>query len=165
MKSGKCYAYIDGANLHKGTAGLGWRVDYSRLQTWLKDKYQINRAYVFMGFIAKYEELYRKIRAAGFTLIFKEIVYDKAGKPKGNCDTDLAIRAVADIYENKVNSIVLVTSDGDYACLVTFLKEHLIHSTIISPSREEECSILLKRTDAPIVYISEQRSKLELHTF
>ena len=28
------------------------------------------------------------LQEAGFTLIFKEVVYDDAGKPKGNCDAD-----------------------------------------------------------------------------
>ena len=42
------FAYIDGANLHKGVADLGWKVDYKRLRLWLNNKYQVKRAYLFI---------------------------------------------------------------------------------------------------------------------
>lgn len=29
-------AYIDAANLHKGLANLGWRLDYKRFRVWLR---------------------------------------------------------------------------------------------------------------------------------
>lgn len=42
-------AYIDGANLHKGIASLGWQLDYARFRVWLKDKYGVETAYLFKG--------------------------------------------------------------------------------------------------------------------
>ena len=36
------FAYIDGANLHKGVADLGWKLDYKRLRLWLINKYKLN---------------------------------------------------------------------------------------------------------------------------
>ncbi|MBU2579243.1 hypothetical protein KKA09_03985 [Patescibacteria group bacterium] len=33
------YAYIDGANLHRGIAGFGWTLDYARFRVWLSEKY------------------------------------------------------------------------------------------------------------------------------
>jgi hypothetical protein len=36
MKEGNNFAYIDGANLHKGVNGLGWSLDYRRFRIWLK---------------------------------------------------------------------------------------------------------------------------------
>lgn len=36
------FAFIDGANLYKGTKRLGWSLDYKCFRVWLKDKYSIN---------------------------------------------------------------------------------------------------------------------------
>ena len=34
-------AYIDAANLDKAMRELGWKLDYKRFRTWLKDKYKV----------------------------------------------------------------------------------------------------------------------------
>lgn len=156
------FAYIDGANLHKGIASLGWKLDYKRFRIWLSEKYGAKTAYLFIGLIPKYKELYQSLQEAGFTLVFKEVVYDGDGKPKGNCDADLVLQVTRDTYEQKFNKAIIVTSDGDYAGLIKFLLKKEKLSVILSPREKEKCSILLKRTGAKIAYINEQRSHLEL---
>lgn len=153
-------AYIDGANLHKGIASLGWALNYRRFRVWLSEKYGVKSAYLFIGLIPKYKELYKYLQESGFTLVFKEVVYDGDGKPKGNCDADLVLQSMRDTYENKFDEAVIVASDGDYAGLVKFLMEKDKFFIIISPSNEKKCSILLKRTGAKIAYINDQRSML-----
>lgn len=155
------FAYIDGANLHRGIASLGWGLDYKKFRVWLSEKYGIKKAYLFLGLIPKYKELYKYLQEAGFTLVFKEVIYDGAGKPKGNCDADLVLQVIRDAYENKFDKIIIVTSDGDYAGLVKFLQERQKLLAILSPSSEKKCSILLKRTGARIAYVNDQRSHLE----
>jgi len=155
------YAYIDGANLHKGVLGLGWNLDYSRFRVWLAEKYGIKIAYLFIGLIPKNKALYQSLQEAGFTLVFKEVVYDGVGKAKGNCDADMVLQATRDTYEDKCHSTVIVASDGDYASLVQFLLEKQKMLTVLSPSDEKRCSILLKRTGVEIAYINDQRSILE----
>ncbi|MBI1754909.1 NYN domain-containing protein [Candidatus Azambacteria bacterium] len=156
------YAFIDGANLHRGVADFGWKLDYARLRTWLSEKYGVTHAYIFIGLIPKYKELYTHLQECGFTLIFKEVVYDGSGKPKGNCDADLVLQATRDAYENKFNRAVIVSSDGDYAGLVKFLQEKDKLKTILSPSIPKKCSILLKRTNASIVYLNDVKDKISL---
>jgi len=39
------FAYVDGANLHKGIAELGWRLDYRKFRVWLLEKYGVSKAY------------------------------------------------------------------------------------------------------------------------
>ncbi len=70
--------------------------------------------------------------------------------------------AMRDAYEKKMERAILVSSDGDYAELVKFLNNRNQFETIISPSKKEKCSLLLKRTDAPILYIADKRNALEL---
>ena len=95
------FAYIDGANLHNGIAGFGWKLDYARFRVWLTEKYKVKNAYIFIGLIPKYKKLYQYLQESGFILVFKEVVYDGDGKPKGNCDADLVLQVVCDAYENK----------------------------------------------------------------
>ena len=102
------------------------------------------------------------MQKAGFTLIFKEVVYGTDGKPKGNCDADLVLQATRDVYENSCEKLALITSDGDYASLVKFLQEKDKLKIILSPSIQEKCSILLKRTNAPITYLNDVKNKISL---
>lgn len=155
------FAYIDGANLYKGVKSLGWVLDYKKFRVWLAEKYGIKTAYLFLGLIPAYNKLYKYLQESGFTLVFKEVVYDNSGKPKGNCDADLVLQVTCDTYEEKYEKAIIVASDGDYAGLIDFLrtKEKLI--AILSPSNEKKCSILLKRTNAKIAYINDQKSILE----
>ncbi len=156
------YAYIDGANLYRGTKSLGWKLDYRRFRVWLSEKYKIQKAYLFIGLIPKYSDLYKYLQECGYTLIFKEVVYDSEGKPKGNCDADLVLQAVCDLYEKNCDKAIIVASDGDYASLVKFLLQKQKLLIILSPRDKEKCSILLKRTGVKIAYINDQSSHLEL---
>jgi uncharacterized LabA/DUF88 family protein len=154
------FAYIDGANLHKALKELGWVFDYARFRVWLSEKYDVKRAYIFIGLIPRYKDLYTYLQEAGFTLIFKEVVYDGSGKAKGNCDADFVLQAARDVYENNFDQAVIVASDGDYAGLVKFLIEKNKLLIVLSPNVEKKCSVLLKRTEAKIAYINDQRSIL-----
>jgi uncharacterized LabA/DUF88 family protein len=154
-------AYIDGANLHKAALQLGWTLDYGRLRVWLTEKYGVTQAYLFLGLIPKYKNLYTYLQEVGFTLVFKEVTYYGQGKVKGNCDAEIIVRAMKEAYENVHENVVLVASDGDYAVLVSSLIEKQKFDTILSPAPPEKCSILLKRTGAKIAYITDQRSILE----
>ena len=156
------YVYIDGANLHKGMRDFGWRLDYKRFRVWLYEKYSVQKAYIFIGLIPKYKNLYKYLQECGYTIIFKEVVYDGNGKPKGNCDADLVLQATRDAYENNCQKEIIVSSDGDYASLVSFLQEQNKFYAILSPSIPKKCSILLKRTGASVLYINDKKSILEV---
>ena len=156
------FAYIDGANLYKGVTSRAWNLDYKKFRVWLSEKYGIKAAYIFIGLIPKYKELYKYLQECGFTLVFKEVVYDGNGKPKGNCDADLVLQAARDTYEGKFDKAILVASDGDYVGLVKFLQEKQCFLAVLSPADKDKCSILLKRTGVKIAYINDQRANLEL---
>lgn len=157
QKDTKNFAYIDGANLYKGVKSSDWRLDYKRFRVWLSEKYVVKNAYIFIGLIPRYKDLYAYLQECGFILIFKEVIYDGEGKAKGNCDADLVLQAACDTYENKFDSAVLVSSDGDYASLVKFLMGRGKLRAVLSPHTKDKCSILLKRINAPIVYLDEVR--------
>lgn len=155
-------AYIDAANLDKALKDptINWVMDYKRFRVWLSDKYQVERAYIFIGLIPKYKALYLHLQECGFELAFKDVLYQN-GRPKGNCDSDLLMKACNDLYEGDLNKAVIVASDGDYAPLVKTLLQKNRLEVVLSPALPDKCSVLLKRTNAPIAYINDQRSILE----
>jgi hypothetical protein len=112
----------------------GWTLDYKRFRVWLTEKYAVKQAYLFMGLIPKYKDLYTYLSECGFTLVFKDVVYDGGGKPKGNCDAELVLKATRDAYEGAMERGILVSSDGDYAGLVRFLMERNQFEAISSSS-------------------------------
>jgi len=154
------YAFIDGANLHKGVENLGWHLDYARFRVWLQEKYHVAQAYIFIGFVPARKELYLRLEAAGYTLIYKEITYGLNGRIKGNCDADLVLNAAIDHFEKRFDEAVIVSSDGDYAGLVRFLDTKSAFSVLLSPANK--CSYLLWKSGVRIVYLDSQRSKLEI---
>jgi len=75
MKSEGNIAYIDGQNLYMATAKgkPAWNIDFITFRRYLTEKYKVEYAYYFFGFvIEELEPLYTKIQEAGFILIFRE---------------------------------------------------------------------------------------------
>lgn len=154
------FAYIDGANLYTSIVNSGWKIDFVKFRKWLSDKYHVSKAYYFIGLIPKHKDLYKYLQEAGYTLVFKEVVYNSIGAPKGNCDADLVLQSVIDAYENFCDRQIIVTSDGDYSGLVKFLDMKNKLRAVLSPSNGKKCSILLKRTNVPITYLEEIKNKI-----
>ena len=152
------FAYIDGANLHKGIKSLGWQLDYRVFRRWLEQKYNIEEVYLFIGLVPKHKDLYTFLQKCGYILVYKEVTYDGDGKVKGNCDADLVLNVMRDFYERNLKEAVLVTNDGDYSSLVTFLKEKEVFRALLSPSNS--CSFLLRKLNIPIVYLNVLQGKL-----
>jgi uncharacterized LabA/DUF88 family protein len=156
----KIIAYIDGANLHKGVESSSWKLDYRKFRSWVRQKFGVTDAHLFIGLMPKHANLYTAMQNIGYTLVFKEVIYDGDGKAKGNCDADLVLQAARDYFEHGIASVVLVSSDGDYAPLIKFWLEKKVQCTVISPAPASKCSVLLKRTGVPIVYLEEVKHKL-----
>lgn len=153
------HAYIDGANLYRGAKSLGWKLDYGRLRVWLREKYRVSHAYIFIGYIKDNEELYEQLRQYGYTLIFKETVELADRQIKGNCDADLVLKVACDTYEGMYDEAVIISSDGDYASLVKFLHDNKRLCLLLSPSNR--CSSLLLRLNIPLEYLRSIRSSVE----
>lgn len=139
------YAYIDNTNLHKGTEAEGFKVSYIKFRRYLTERHGVKVAYMFIGFVPGNEEMYKQFQESGYTLIFKPTIRSHDGEIKGNCDAELVLQATSDFYEKKCTKAVLVTSDGDFACLAKFLLKQNAFDAILSPRGKEKCSSLLKK--------------------
>lgn len=136
------YAFIDGANLHKGIREQGWKLDYKRFRVFLREKYGVSIAYLFLGNVAGNEGLYRDLENWGYRLIFKPTLKNAHEEVKGNCDAELVLQAMID-FEN-YDQAVIVTGDGDFACLVSYLLKQGKLRQVIGPNHRR-CSLLLRR--------------------
>ncbi|MBP7018619.1 NYN domain-containing protein [Candidatus Saccharibacteria bacterium] len=161
MPNTKTYAFIDSQNLNLGVRSQGWQIDYKKLRLYLKNKYGVDQAFMFIGMIPSNQKLYTQLQAAGFILVFKPTVrYFENGKEtyKGNVDAELVLHAAALEYQN-YDKAIIITGDGDFACLMEYLKDNnkLLH--VLTPS--SRYSKLLKPYSQFIVEISSLKSSLE----
>ncbi|MDQ7008999.1 MAG: NYN domain-containing protein [Candidatus Gracilibacteria bacterium] len=116
-------AFIDAQNLHLGTQTENWKIDFKRFRIYLKDKFKIDEAYFFLGFVDnEHQSMYRKIQRAGFILEFREHHSNMKGKKKGNVDVDIVYDIMHRLLEeDNFDKIVLISGDGDYIKLVKYL--------------------------------------------
>ncbi|MCX7005040.1 MAG: hypothetical protein NTV22_17435, partial [bacterium] len=56
------YAFIDSQNLNLGTARLGWKLDYGRFRVYLRDKFGVTTAYMFIGYMPENQQLYSSLQ-------------------------------------------------------------------------------------------------------
>ncbi len=157
----KNYAFIDSQNLNLGVRSEGWTIDYAKFRLYLKNKYSVEKAFMFIGLVQNNQKLYTALQAAGFILIFKPTIrYFEDGKEtvKGNVDAELVLHASAIEYEN-YDKAIIVSGDGDFTCLVDYLDEHdkLLH--VMTPNAKY--SKLLKPFSHYIIQLSRLRSSFE----
>lgn len=165
----KTYAFIDSQNLNLGTSKdlikngrvvyQGWKLDFKKFRKYLSDKFRVDKAFLFIGYIKQNESLYKKLRADGYELIFKPTVKDNIGKPKGNVDAELVLHAAAIEFSN-YNKAVVVSGDGDFYCLHEYLEKNKKLHRIIIPNSKSESS-LLKKFQSYKVFLVRDKEKVE----
>lgn len=143
----KNIAYIDGQNLYMATIkrDAPWRVDLSRFRIYLEKKYNVEKAYYYLGYVQdseRLEELYDEIQTAGFVLVFREHNSAMLGKKKGNVDSDIIFSIMKRAYKREdFGKIILFSGDGDYKMLVDFLIEENKFEKILFPDQKRASSL------------------------
>lgn len=154
------YAFIDSQNLNLAIREQGWMLDFGRFRIYLRDKYQISKAFLFIGYVAGNESLYTSLQEAGYIVIFKptlEHTKDGIHITKGNVDAELVLHTM--IQFSHYDKAVIVSGDGDFHCLIEYLDEQqkLFHVLIPNPRKY---SALLRRFRRYFVYINNFEKKL-----
>lgn len=144
LQKTKTYAYIDGANLHKGIECLGWKLSYKKFRDFLTNRYGVEKAYYFIGDVENNKLLYQNLQEWGYIVVLKTTVSYNDGKTKGNVDVKLTLQVIRDYYEKEYDKAVLVTGDGDFLDLALFLAKRNKLQVILS-SNHNDCSHLLKK--------------------
>lgn len=132
------YAFIDSQNLNLGVRSQKWQIDYGKFRLYLKNKHNIQKAFIFIGLVPDNQELYTQLQTSGFILVFKPTIkYFEDGKEtvKGNVDAELVLHAAAIEYNN-YNKAIIVSGDGDFACLIQYLIKHEKLLQIMAPNHK-----------------------------
>lgn len=150
------FAFIDSQNLNLAVQDLGWKLDFKKFRIFLKDKFKVSKAYLFIGHVAENETLYAALKDAGYEIIYKPTL-EKGGIVKGNCDAELVLQCMIE-YKN-FDKAIIVSGDGDFHCLVEHLANKKKLLKIGIPSKEHYSSLLRKY--APFFfYVSDHKNKL-----
>lgn len=156
----KVYAFIDSQNLNLGVKACGWNLDFRKFRLYLRNKYNVSRAYLFIGQVAGNENLYRQLQEMGYVLVFKPATqYKRDGKvtTKGNVDAELVLYSAAILFD-EYDQAIIVSGDGDFFCLIEYLaqKDKLLH--VFAPNHKY--SKLLRQYAGYIIRVDRLRASL-----
>lgn len=160
MKGQSNYAFIDSQNLNLSIRELGWILDFARFRVYLKEKYNVGKAFLFIGFVESNKDLYDFLLQSGHECIFKPTLKYKNGETKGNCDAELVLQTMIE-YDN-FGKAVLVTGDGDFYCLAKYLVEKNKLQSILILNKSKFSALLKFWNIRPYLrYMNDLRQKLE----
>ena len=162
MKKTQTYAFIDSQNLNLGVKSQGWKLDWRKFRQYLRNKYNVTKAYLFIGQLSGNESLYAFLQECGYVLIFKPTLSRRVGdqvKTKGNVDAELVLHTMIQ-YKN-YHGAIIVSGDGDFHCLIEYLEAKGKLLKILAPTKHY--SSLLRRFNKNnyIVRIDMLRNSLE----
>lgn len=156
------YAFIDSQNLNVGVQKYNWKMDWIKFRKFLTDKYGVTKAFMFIGYVPEFEQLYEQLHNAGYMIVLKP-TYDmtkprvegrqqtvdgsenkipgdikeepEEKKPvKGNVDADLVLWVMKEM--RNYDKAVLVSGDGDFYSLVEYLDEQNKLLKILAPNAQ-----------------------------
>lgn len=139
------YAFIDSQNLNLGVRDQGWKLDFARFRVYLREKYCVQKAFLFIGYVSGNEALYTSLQRAGYIIIFKPtLAIEKEGRViiKGNVDAELVLHTM--IEYNNYDKAVIVSGDGDFHCLIEYLDKNRKLARVLIPNRKKYSKLLWK---------------------
>jgi len=169
VRQRQVYAFIDSQNLNVGTQKFGWKMNWVRFRKFLSERYGVDKAYMFIGYMPENEDLYEKMHEAGYLVVLKPTFDVTKPRPendrkdkeddkpvKGNIDADLVLWAMKEMPNYK--KAIIVSGDGDFYSLVEYLanKNRLLH--LLAPSGHY--SQLYNRFDEFVVRLDQFRGEL-----
>lgn len=154
------YAFIDSQNLNLGVLSAGWKLDFARFRVYLKDKYNITKAFLCIGYVAGNTKLYTSLQEAGYICIFKPTLELPNGDVKGNVDAELVLHTM--IHLQNFDQAVIVSGDGDFHCLIEYLLEQNKLLQVLIPNQKHYSGLLKREDFRPFLrFVSDQKQKLE----
>ncbi len=128
------YAFIDNSNVNSSVNAQRWKLDRAKFLKLLQEKFGVTKAYLFIGYTPENSKMYKYFRELGYDIVFKPVLTLDSGQTKWNVDAELVLQAMIDY--RKYKRAVIVTGDGDFACLVRhFYNKDKLHSLIVPNKR------------------------------
>lgn len=156
------YAFIDAQNLHQSSKHWGWKLDYDKLRNYLRTEYNVQVAYLFMGFIPDNQEIYNNLQKKGYILVFKE-TSENMEIVKGNCDVELVLQAMIDY--NNFDQAVIVSGDGDFSAMIRHFYQQNKLAALLVPNKSAYSKFLQKTAKERIGYLNLLKTRLADKSF
>jgi len=152
------FAFIDSQNINLGVKQQGWSLNFGKLRQYLKDKFQVTKAFLFIGFVPENQSLYTNLQKQDYILIFKPTLKLPDKTVKGNVDAELVLQAMIE-YDN-YDKAVIATGDGDFHCLVDYLEKQKKLERLVIPDKHKYSS-LLRKFGPKILFLNDLKDKLK----
>ena len=165
------YAFIDSQNLNVSVQKYGWKMDWKKFRNFLGDRYDVKKAYMFIGYVPEHVDIYEKMHDAGYAVVLKPTFDMSRPRPedngkaedkkpvKGNIDADMVLWAMKEL--KNYNKAVIVSGDGDFFGLVEYLHQQDKLLKILTPTGQY--SSLFHQFDQYIERIDSHRRDLAYH--
>lgn len=153
------FAFIDSQNVNLGIRAQGWKLDFQRFRLYLRDKYDIEQAFLFLGYIPSNQRLYDRLTSFGYTLVFKPVLMGDKNMLKGNVDAELVLHTMIE-YPN-FDQAVLVTGDGDFYCLADYLKKQHKLGGVLIPDKYRHSALYKRLNKQHLYFMNELQDKVE----
>jgi uncharacterized LabA/DUF88 family protein len=166
----RIYAFIDSQNLNVSVQKYGWKMNWKKFRQFLGDKYGVNKAFMFIGYVPEHVDIYEKMHEAGYAVVLKPTFdmsrprpEDQNGKDdrpvKGNVDADLVLWAMKEM--KNYDKAVIVSGDGDFFALIEYLEQEGRLLKILTPTGQY--SSLFHQFEEYIERIDSHRRELAYH--
>ena len=129
-----------------------------KFRVYLKDKYSVTSAFLFIGYVNTNQDLYTFLQKSGYILVFKPSLILPNGKVKGNVDAELVLHTM--IEYNNYDKAIIVSGDGDFYCLIEYLEKQKKLCKLVVPDQKKYSSLLRKYINE-IVFMNNLKNKLE----
>lgn len=153
------FAFIDTQNVNLAIKDQWRKLDWKKFRDYLKNKYKVSKAYLFIGYIPENQDMYTFFQNTWYTLIFKPVLHLKNWNTKWNVDAELVLQVMIDY--NKYNKVIIVTWDWDFSCLIKYLYKNNKLLTLIVPNQNKYSIFLKKSAKERIDSLTNLKEKLE----
>ena len=139
--------YVDVQNLYYSAKSLyDAKVNFANILRAVVGRRKLVRAnaYVIKANIEEQDKFFNALRAIGFEVHEKDLQTFAGGAKKGDWDVGMAVDMIKS--SPHVDSIVLITGDGDFIPLVEYLQNHGHQVEVIAFSKSAS-SRLIERAD------------------
>jgi uncharacterized LabA/DUF88 family protein len=131
--------FVDGSNLWATSRALRWDVDFKKIITFYKTKYELLRAYYYTAVPPEGDNNIRPLvdylDYNGWTVVQKPTKIfnnDGVSKVKGNMDNEIAVDIMKLAFKGRIDEVVLFSGDGDFKYLINAVKEEGVKVNIVS---------------------------------
>ncbi|MBI2119316.1 MAG: NYN domain-containing protein [Elusimicrobia bacterium] len=94
----------------------------------------------------------------GYIVVFKPTLVLGGGRIKGNVDAELVLHSMIEFPQYE--KAIIITGDGDFHCLIEYLKKQNKLKKLIVPNRHKFSS-LLRKFSPDMAFMNDLRGKLE----